>query len=60
MRVAIQIRELYHSANGDRWCLARDPASGRVFIKHEANPASGGYMADIEIGVFLKPGGHGP
>jgi hypothetical protein len=25
-------RELYLSANGDRWLLARDPASARVFV----------------------------
>jgi hypothetical protein len=58
--MAIQTRELYRSANGDRWYLARDSASGRVFIKHEANLPSGGAMADIEIGAFLRSGGRGP
>jgi hypothetical protein len=48
------IRELYHSPNGDRWHLARDPDTGRVFVKHQANLRSGGHMAEIEIGVFLK------
>jgi hypothetical protein len=53
------IRELYHSPNGDRWHLARDPDTGRVFVKHQANLPSGGHMAEIEIGVFLNKG-HGP
>ena len=30
----MDIRELYHSPNGDRWYLARDPDAGRVFVKH--------------------------
>jgi hypothetical protein len=60
MQTTIQTRELYHSANGDRWYLARDPASERVFIKHEANLPSGGHVADIEIGTFLKSSGLGP
>lgn len=53
------IRELYHSPNGDRWHLARDPDTGHVFVKHQANLSSGGHMAEIEIGVFLNQG-HGP
>ena len=53
------IRELYHSPNGDRWHLARDPDTGRVFVKHQANLPSGGHMAEIEIGVFLNQG-YGP
>ena len=47
-------RELYHSANGDRWYLVRD--SGRVFIRHQANLPSGGHIAEIEIGTFLSQG----
>ncbi|MEA2779413.1 MAG: hypothetical protein QOK29_957, partial [Rhodospirillaceae bacterium] len=58
--MAIHTRELYHSANGDRWHLALEPASGRVFIKHEANLASGGHTAEIDIAAFLKPGAQGP
>src|SRR6266567_155361 len=38
---------------GDRWLLARDPDSGRVFVRHEPNLPSGGQVADIEIGAFL-------
>ena len=55
----LNIRELYHSSNGDRWYLARDPDAGRVFVKHQANPPSGGHIAEIEIGAFLNQG-NGP
>jgi hypothetical protein len=58
--MSAQTRELYHSANGDRWCLAHDPAVGRVFVRHEPNPSSGGKTSDIEIGTFLSRGGQGP
>jgi hypothetical protein len=54
--MALFTRELYHSANGDRWYLARNPDTGSVFIIHQANLPSGGHMADIEIGVFLSQG----
>jgi hypothetical protein len=50
----VQTRELYGSANGDRWSLARDPASGRVFVRHEPNASSGGRASDIEVGAFLS------
>ena len=58
--MSVHIRELYHSANGDRWCLANDSASGRVFVRHEPNLASGGKISDIDIGAFLSRGGQGP
>ncbi len=48
-------RKLYSSPNGDRWYLIRD-ISGEVFIRHEANIASGGHVAHIEIGTFLSSG----
>jgi hypothetical protein len=53
-------RQLYRSSNGDRWLLIRDPATGRVFVRHEANLASGGQVTDTEIGHFLTEGGTGP
>jgi hypothetical protein len=54
-------RELYRSApNGDRWSLVREPASERVFIEHEPNVWSGGRTTHVELGDFLKHGGHGP
>jgi hypothetical protein len=58
--MAVQTRELYRSANGDRWHLARDSDSGRVFIRHEPNLASGGQVADAELGAFLSRAGLGP
>jgi len=58
--MGIETRRLYRSANGDRWQLARDTASRRVFIRHEATAPSGGQVTDIEIGDFLSNGGHGP
>jgi hypothetical protein len=53
-------RELYHSSNGDRWFLARDTESGDVFIRHEANLASGGRGTHLDLGTFLSQGGYGP
>jgi hypothetical protein len=58
--VSIQTRELYHSANGDRWCLVYDSTAGQVFVRHEPNLASGGKVTDIEIGAFLSRSGQGP
>jgi hypothetical protein len=58
--VAVRTREIYRSANGDRWLLARDPDTDRVFVRHEPNLPSGGQVADIEIGAFLIAAGKGP
>ena len=58
--MATETRRLYRSANGDIWHLAREAASGRVFIRHKANEPSGGQVTEIEIGDFLTSGGHGP
>ena len=58
--MSVEKRELYSSANGDRWFLAREAVTGRVFIKHEANAASGGQAADVDIAEFLRRGGQGP
>src|SRR5262249_28670953 len=59
-RVTIRTREIYHSANGDRWLLARNPDTGQVFVRHEPNLPSGGEVADIEVGAFLIAAGNGP
>jgi hypothetical protein len=56
----VQTRELYSSANGDRWLLAHDRGSGRVFVRHEPNMSSGGRTSEIEISTFFARGGHGP
>jgi len=54
----MKARKLYSSPTGDRWFLIRS-ASGEVFVRHEANSASGGNVDHIEIGAFLSSG-HGP
>ena len=56
----IDKRELYSSPNGDKWFLARDCASGNIFIRHEANVPSGGRMTEIDIGAFLSRGERNP
>jgi len=53
----IETRELYQSSNGDRWLLVRDSDADRVFVRHEANAASGGHKAEIALGTFLNGGG---
>lgn len=53
-------RELYRSPNGDCWLVARDPAVERVFVRHQANAASGGQVSDIEITDFLGRGAQNP
>ena len=58
--MSVEARELYRSANGDRWSLVREPGSGRVFVRHEPNAPSGGRTSDIGVGDFLVRGGHGP
>ncbi len=58
--MTVETKELYRSPNGDRWCLAREPMSGRVFIRHEPNAPSGGQTSSIEIAAFLAGGANGP
>jgi hypothetical protein len=48
------IKQLYRSPNGDIWSLARDPATGSAFVRHQANAPSGGQVTDIELGAFLS------
>ncbi|KAA5612283.1 hypothetical protein F1189_10295 [Rhodovastum atsumiense] len=53
-------RELYESSSGDRWLLVSAPDTGRVFVRHEPNAASGGRSIEVGIGDFLARGGQGP
>jgi hypothetical protein len=46
-------RELYRSSNGDLWSLTREPRTGRVVVRHEANQASGGHREDMDLATFL-------
>jgi hypothetical protein len=52
------IRELYRSANGDRWSLIRD--DDKVQVLHEPSAASGGRPSRLEVGDFLVRDAHGP
>lgn len=49
-----EMRQLYRSPNGDSWFLARDPATGTAFVRHQANAPSGGQVTDIGLGAFLS------
>jgi hypothetical protein len=53
-------RQIYASANGDRWNLLHDPTTGRSFVRHLANPASGAQVSDIGLTAFLGSGRNGP
>ncbi len=52
--------DIYKSQNGDTWRLIRDAASGRTYVRHEANPSSGGHVTEVEVHEFLSRGGPGP
>ena len=56
----LSTQHIYRSANGDRWLLMTDTASGRKFIRHEANQSSGGRVTDTDVEDFLDIGGSGP
>jgi hypothetical protein len=49
-----RMEQLYRSPNGDTWFLARDPATGLRFVRHQANASSGSQVTDVEIGDFLS------
>src|SRR6202035_1863777 len=49
-----EMTPLYQSPNGDSWFLARDPATGLAFVRHQANAPSGGQVTNIELGAFLS------
>jgi hypothetical protein len=52
--------DIYRSSNGDRWRLIRDISSGRVFVRHEPNLASGARVTDTDVEEFLSVDGSGP
>lgn len=51
-------QDIYQSSNGDRWRLCTTPS--RRFVRHAANPASGGFVTDTDVDVFLDSAGTGP
>jgi hypothetical protein len=50
----IKTREFYCSPNGDKWFLRHDLDTDHVYVKHVANPASGGHQTDYEVVDFLE------
>ncbi len=52
--------EIYRSSNGDRWTLIRDSSTSRLWVRHEANPSSGGRVTDTDVDAFLSVAGSGP
>jgi hypothetical protein len=58
--VALPAENIYGSSNGDRWSLIRDTSTGRVFVRHEPNPSSGGRVTDTDVEEFLSLDGPGP
>lgn len=58
--MAMLSENVYRSENGDSWRLIRDAASGRMLVRHEANPSSGGHVSDFDSEAFLSRGGPGP
>jgi hypothetical protein len=52
--------DIYRSANGDRWRLITGSVSGRRFVRHEANPASGGQITETPVEDFLAVDAPGP
>jgi len=58
--MAVLIRHVYRSANGDRWMLITDTVSGEKIVRHEANQSSGGHATDMGVQEFLDIRGSGP
>lgn len=53
-------RLIYASPNGDHWHLLFDPSTGRSFVRHTGNLASGGHVTDFSLATFLASGRNGP
>ncbi len=58
--MALSVQDFYRSSNGDRWQLVRDPDTGRSFVRHEPNLASGGRITETEVDEFLDRTGTSP
>jgi hypothetical protein len=55
-----EMRLLYSSSNGDRWFLLRRAETGKLCVRHEPTPSSGGLSTDIEVDDFLARNGPAP
>jgi hypothetical protein len=51
---------LYSSANGDRWFLCREAGTGKLIVRHDPTPSSGGLPTDTDVDDFLARNGPGP
>lgn len=58
--MALPAETIYRSSNGDRWILIHDSNTGRMFVRHEPNPSSGGRVTDTDVEEFLSVDGPGP
>jgi hypothetical protein len=58
--MTISVQDFYRSSNGDRWQLICDTATGRSFVRHEPNLASGGRITETEVEEFLNRTGTSP
>lgn len=58
--MSLSSKDIYKSQNGDIWRLIRDATSDRLYVRHEANPSSGGHVTEIGVEEFLSQGGSGP
>jgi hypothetical protein len=56
----LSMQDFYRSSNGDRWQLVHDTESGRSFVRHEPNLASGGRVTETEVEEFLERTGTSP
>jgi len=55
-----QAHDIYRSSNGDLWQLIRETETGRRFVRHTANPSSGGRVTESALNAFLSVHGSGP
>ena len=58
--MTLSVEDFYRSSNGDRWQLIRDTTSGRSFVRHEPNLASGGRITETDVEEFLNRTGSSP
>ena len=58
--MTLSVQDFYRSSNGDRWQLICDTATGRSFVRHEPNLASGGRITETEVEEFLNRTGTSP
>ena len=51
---------IYRSENGDHWVLVHESGADKPFVRHTANPSSGGQITDIAVDEFLSRGRGAP